>query len=58
MKNQILILDVESRDIGGPGGLLDDGTPSTDDLQGLTLGRLNHYMFGKYSVCVMVVHNL
>ncbi|KAJ5390968.1 uncharacterized protein N7496_002036 [Penicillium cataractarum] len=47
MGNQILILDVESRDIGGPGGLLDDGTPTTDDLEGLTLGRLNHYMFAK-----------
>lgn len=58
MRNQILILDVESRDIGGPGGLLDDGTPSTDDLQGLTLGRLNHYMFGKYSDVSWCVHNL
>lgn len=47
LRNQVLILDVESRDIGGPGGLLDNGKPTTDDLQGLTLGRLNHYMFGE-----------
>jgi hypothetical protein len=39
-------MDVESRDIGGPGGLLDEGAPKTGDMQGLTLGRLNHYWFG------------
>lgn len=44
---QILIMDVESRDISGPGGLLDESAPKTGDMQGLTLGRLNHYMFGQ-----------
>lgn len=44
---RILILDAESRDLDSPGGLLDESRPVTDDLQGLTLGRLNHYMFGK-----------
>jgi hypothetical protein len=46
--NKILVLDVESRNISGLGGLLDDGKPTTDELQGLTLGRLNHYLFGKH----------
>lgn len=44
---KILILDAESRDLDGPGGLLDESRPVTENLRGLTLGRLNHYMFGK-----------
>ncbi|KAJ5286995.1 hypothetical protein N7478_002681 [Penicillium angulare] len=47
LRKNVLIMDVESRDLGGPGGLLDESTLTTDTLEGLTFGRLNHYMFAK-----------
>ena len=43
---KILILDVENRILNDSGGLLDKEKPSTDELHGLTFGRLNHYIYG------------
>ena len=47
--SKILILDVENRVLNETGGLLDKESPPTDELHGLTFGRLNHYVFGQYT---------
>lgn len=46
---KILILDVDSRHLDGPKGVLSKAPLNATQLPPDTSGRLNHFMFGKYS---------
>lgn len=44
---RLLIMDVDSRPLDGPGGIANGSQLNLTDISYNTIGRLDHFMFGK-----------
>lgn len=56
LREKILILDVDTRPLDGPGELLNGTRLNTTSAHHNTIGRLSHYIYGRSLLCIFVTN--